>query len=202
MNIRAIIWDLEGVLLQNHGHNLPALVADRLGAPLDATNEIFFSETNDRVDLGEMSQDDFWYYLLDQLGKPRKMKYILDHIFDEELFIDQDLLETIRRYRKTYKVGLITNFSDDLRERLAGPWSVEGAFDAIVISCEVGMVKPDPRIFQLALKKLGVRPHEAVFIDDRPHNVEGARKVGLHAISFENKQQALNELDTLLAAAS
>jgi putative hydrolase of the HAD superfamily len=198
VSIKAIVWDLEGVLLLSRAENLSALVAERLDAPLDITTEVFFSETNDLVDLGEISQKEFWQYLLDQLGKPYSILPALENIFIEELFIDQDLLETIREYRKTYKTGAISNFSDDLRGNLESCWLVDGAFDEIIISCEVGMVKPDPRIFQLMLDRLGCDPHEAVFIDDRPKNIAGAREFGMHTVFFVSREQALSELENIL----
>jgi HAD superfamily hydrolase (TIGR01509 family) len=56
--------------------------------------------------------------------------------------------------------------------------------DDILISAEVGLAKPDPRIYRLAAERLGVRPDEAVFVDDFAANVEGARAVGMRAIHF------------------
>jgi epoxide hydrolase-like predicted phosphatase len=67
-------------------------------------------------------------------------------------------------------------------------------FDETVFSAEVGMAKPDARIYQLILNRLGVEPQEAVFVDDFIENVEGARHLGLHAIHFKNSPQALAAL--------
>jgi putative hydrolase of the HAD superfamily len=81
---------------------------------------------------------------------------------------------------------------------VAETWKFADAFDEMVISAEVGLVKPDPRIYQLAVDRLGVAPADAVFIDDFSRNVEGAQAVGLHAIHFRNPQQARRELEDLL----
>ena len=76
-------------------------------------------------------------------------------------------------------------------------------FDDVVDSCEVGMRKPDPRIYELALDRLGVGAHEAVFVDDAPGNVRAAVAVGLAGVLFgprrEDVPAALAELDRLLA---
>jgi len=200
MTIKALIWDMEGVILHNRSGDLSTLVAEQLGAPVEKTTEIFFSETNDRGDLGKISQDEFWNYVLDQLGKPRSMKPILERIFDEELYVDRDLLDRIHEYHKTLKIGAISNFSSDMREKLEGTWAVGDAFDEVIISCEVGMVKPDPRIYLLMLDRLDAAPREAVFIDDRPKNIAGAAEVGLHTILFKTKEQALADLEEILHA--
>jgi HAD superfamily hydrolase (TIGR01509 family) len=69
----------------------------------------------------------------------------------------------------------------------------------VIISAEVGLAKPDPRIYQLALERLGVDPPEAVFVDDFLRNVEAARAAGLHAVHFKGPEQARAELEQLLA---
>jgi HAD superfamily hydrolase (TIGR01509 family) len=73
------------------------------------------------------------------------------------------------------------------------------AFDEIVISAEVHMVKPDPRIYLHTLQRLGVGPRQAVFIDDMPRNVEGARSQGLHAVQFRGPAQARSDLERILS---
>ncbi len=70
-------------------------------------------------------------------------------------------------------------------------------FHAWVASCEVGMRKPDPEIYRLALSRARVRAHEAVYIDDRPEMVEAGRRLGLTAIRFETDRQLEEELRAL-----
>ena len=67
-------------------------------------------------------------------------------------------------------------------------------FDVTIFSAEVGLVKPDARIYRLTLEKLGVEPEEAVFVDDFIENVEGAQAVGMKAIHFKSSQQAQQAL--------
>ena len=78
---------------------------------------------------------------------------------------------------------------------------VDELFDVVVDSSAVGMRKPNPAIFHHALELLGgVPPSEAVFLDDSPGNVAGARRAGLHAIHVDELDDALAELDALLSA--
>lgn len=84
-----------------------------------------------------------------------------------------------------FRLGLITNVSDDPTpdlERLG----LKGRFDTVVASCLVGLDKPDPRIFQVALEALGAAPHEAVHVGDlMSADVEGARSAGIKAVLLD-----------------
>ena len=74
------------------------------------------------------------------------------------------------------------------------------AFAGVVVSGRVKLLKPDPAIYRLLLESYGLDPAACLFIDDSPANVEGARKVGLHATRFESPEQverALTEMALL-----
>jgi putative hydrolase of the HAD superfamily len=78
-------------------------------------------------------------------------------------------------------------------------WRVDGAFDHIIASCDVKLIKPDPRIYQLTLERLDCRPDEAVFIDDRPVNVVAAEELGIHGIMYQSREQSLGDLEKVLS---
>jgi epoxide hydrolase-like predicted phosphatase len=109
------------------------------------------------------------------------------------------LLDFIRGLRGRYKVGLLSNAWDDLRQTLHERWDIDGLFDELIISAEVKMVKPDPRIFHLAVDRLKVQPAEAVFIDDILKNVQAAREVGLLAIQYSDYQKTVDEINKYLS---
>lgn len=119
-----------------------------------------------------------------------------------EMVVHDQVVARIRSLRaEGYRVGLITN---NVREASA-TWRalvpVEELFEVIVDSCEVGMRKPNPAIFLHALDRLGSTPAEAVFLDDAPGNVEGARAAGLQGIHVLDPDEALAQLDALLGGA-
>jgi HAD superfamily hydrolase (TIGR01509 family) len=70
-------------------------------------------------------------------------------------------------------------------------------FDVLIFSCWEGIKKPEKKIYELALERLGTRPAEAVFIDDKPRCIKGARKAGLKTILFESIYQVKDELTKL-----
>lgn len=118
-----------------------------------------------------------------------------------ELTLHVQVVDRIRELRaEGYRTGLITN---NVREGSA-TWRamlpLDELFEVVVDSSEVGMRKPNPAIFHHALELLGgVDPATAVFLDDAPGNVAGARAAGLQAIHVENPDEALAALDALLA---
>jgi len=117
-----------------------------------------------------------------------------------EMTVHTQVVDHIRGLRaEGYRLGLITN---NVREGSA-TWRamvpLDELFDVVVDSSEVGMRKPNPAIYLYALDLLGgVDPSEAVFLDDSPGNVDGARRAGLHAIHVEDPDAALAALDVLL----
>jgi putative hydrolase of the HAD superfamily len=93
--------------------------------------------------------------------------------------------------------GLISNAWSGLREFLAREKIID-IFDTVIISAEVGVVKPSARIYEVALEQAKVRANEAVFVDDVAANIEGCEKVGMKGILFKDPQEVLIQLNRLL----
>lgn len=70
-------------------------------------------------------------------------------------------------------------------------------FNVVVVSCDVGLRKPNPKIYNYTLNKLGVKPSEAVFIDNRKWNIDAARKLGIKSILFRNNEQIIARLEKI-----
>ena len=95
------------------------------------------------------------------------------------------------------RTALLSNSGPEVMARVRADHPLEARFDAVVISCEVGLAKPDPRIFRLCLERLGLPADAALFVDDRADNVEAAAGVGLQTLQFEGPD-ALERLRTLV----
>ena len=92
-------------------------------------------------------------------------------------------LELARRLRPHYKLSVLSNADVSLRGRLERD-GIHHLFDDIVVSAEVGVAKPEPVIFHLAVERLGLDAGECVFVDDWDKNVEAARSVGMAAVLY------------------
>jgi putative hydrolase of the HAD superfamily len=80
-------------------------------------------------------------------------------------------------------------------------WDLERRFDVVVISDETGTRKPDPAIYRLAAERLGLPPERCVFVDDLPHNLEPARRIGMAVVLKTGADEAVDELERLLGMA-
>ena len=85
-----------------------------------------------------------------------------------------------------------------MRAIITQQFHLDREVDTTTISAEEGMRKPQPEIYQRALARLVVQPQEALFVDDEPRYVEGARALGMWAVQFKDNAQAIAEIEQLL----
>jgi len=199
MMIKAIFFDLGGVLLRTVDFTPREHLAARLRMNRFELEEfIFGGESGERAQRGEITVQEHWENLRQQINwSPTEFKALLDEFFSQDE-LDYALIDYVRKLRQTYKTALLSNAWDDLRQVIAEKWHIEDAFDTMIISAEVCLAKPDPRIFQFALAQLGVEASQSIFVDDMKRNIEGARAAGLHAIHFQTSLQMRHELEQLL----
>ena len=197
--IEVLVWDLAGVLLHTVKGTFESLLAERLNAPEQAVYDAIRSETNNQWDLGEMDDPSYYTWLLEYLGQPLSKMPILERFVRDDFYVHPQMLAAIRDYHTRYTSVLLTNFPSHLHEFLRTVWNIDGTFDHVIASCDVKLLKPDPRMYRYALEQAGCQPQEAVFIDDRAVNVEGARSVGMQAIQFLDPDQITHDLNALLA---
>ena len=102
------------------------------------------------------------------------------------------------RRAEGYTTAIISNSFVGAREREEEAYRFSELTDLIVYSHEVGILKPDPAIYELCLDRLGMAPDEAVFVDDVEENCEAARTLGMSAVRFQDTAQVIRDLDALL----
>jgi epoxide hydrolase-like predicted phosphatase len=198
MTIRAVFIDFGGVIMRTEDNGPRTRQAERLGmTSRDLEKIIFESESSQRASKGEIQEEAHWQAVAGALGVSRQEA---DKIFPEFFSgdrADAALLDFLRSLRPERKVGLISNAWSGLRTSITRQ-KFDDVFDEMIISAEVGLIKPDPHIYYLALERLGTPPEESVFVDDILVNVEAARAVGMSAIHFTRPEILLEELKHLL----
>jgi HAD superfamily hydrolase (TIGR01509 family) len=201
VSIRGLVFDFGGVLVRMIDDRPRIALANKIGISLSRLDElVFLSETAAKASKGEISVTMHWDAVRKALGlQPEDMPDFLQQYWSAD-DVNWRLLDFIRGLRPRYKVGLLSNAWDDLRKTLHERWNIDGLFDELVISAEVKLVKPDPRIFQLALKRLNILPAETIFIDDINENVQSARQIGLKGILYQSFDQTIGEIKDYLAA--
>lgn len=198
MSIKAVFFDLGGVLVRTEYQAPRQHLAERLGMEYDDLIKIVFdSESAQKATVGEVTAAEHWALIMKRLKRPdSELQSIRDEFFAGDI-VDHELLDFIRSLRGNYKTGLISNAFDDLRPFILRE-KFEDAFDHMIISAEVGAAKPSAKIYQIALDQLEVSANEAVFVDDFYENIEGCEKVGIKGIHFKNPEFTLEQLQKLL----
>jgi epoxide hydrolase-like predicted phosphatase len=194
MPLKAVIFDFGGVLVRTRSQQLRLAWEQRLGLrPGEAAALVFGGESGRAAQHGWISDTDHWAYIQRRLGLDDATLAQFRRDFFAEDGIDTDLLAYIDRLRSQYRVGLLSNATADAR-RFFTASGVAAHFDAITISGEEGVMKPDARIYRIALARLTVEPNEAIFVDDFSENVAAARTLGMMGVHFADPQQARREL--------
>lgn len=102
-----------------------------------------------------------------------------------------------KQLRPKYKIGIISNVMAEYIHLILSEDDMK-LFDDVVLSYKVGVAKPDVEIYKLSLQNLGVKPHEAIFVDDQQRYVEAAEGLGMKGVYFQNFEQMKAELEKLL----
>lgn len=197
--IEGVIFDMGGVLLRTVNPLPREKMAERFGTTCkELERVVFLSESSLRSEVGEISAEDHWKFVLHHFDQKEinPMK-AYDEFFSGDV-LDKELLKFITGLRKHYKFGLLSNAWVDARYHVEKTYSFLDAFDVSVFSYELRIRKPDRKIFEYILDKLRLLPEQAVFVDDFIENVEGARSLGMMGIHFINTFDTVKELNRLL----
>jgi epoxide hydrolase-like predicted phosphatase len=198
LGIDVVFFDLGGVILRTDHQAPREHLAERLNVSYeDLVQVVFEGDSARRASLGEITAQRHWETVASRLGRPVvEAPALRDEFFGGDV-LDRELLEFVRALRSTRRTGVISNAWADMRDYIVTN-RFDDAFDFLIISAEVGMLKPDPRIYELALRRAGVAPAAALLVDDMPANVDAALAVGMSAVLFEDTVQVRRELATRL----
>jgi epoxide hydrolase-like predicted phosphatase len=198
--IKAIIFDFGGVCF--YPGNTNQMIKEALfnsSLPkmkillliLNFRKRRMIKEAVEEFNSGLMDEKKFW----------KKVKEITNYDFDEKEIKEniislnnpiKPVMNVIKKLKRKYKVGLLTNnnsWLDEINKR----HNFYQYFDVVVNSFDVKITKPSEKIYKIVLKRLGVKPEEAVFVDDKKENVDAARRVGMKAIHYKNPKRLIEE---------
>ncbi len=194
--IRAVIFDVGGVLVRTFDHSGRQRWEERLGLPPGGAEALVLnSDMGRHAQRGEIGEEALWAWAGEQLALGDELDTFRGDFWGGDR-VDKSLVALVRALRPRYQTAIISNATDGLRDGLARYGLLE-AFDLVVGSAYEGIMKPHPAIYERALQRLGCAASEAIFIDDAPANVAGAEAVGLHAIQFTPQLDLAAELRQL-----
>ncbi len=181
-----IYFDVNGCLVLYYQRAFAEIAKDT-NAPIDAVETAYW-HYNDEVCRGELTEAEFNARFAERLGVDDIdwLKYYLEAIEPVE-----EMHEVVRWAAENYKVGLLTNIMPGLINRLKQSNILPNInYDAVVDSSEVGITKPDAKIFEIATGLAGCPPQEILFIDDLRTNLTAAEKQGWNILSFDDARPA------------
>ena len=182
---RAVIFDLGGVLLKTVDYAPRHAWDARLGLPPGSVERAAHNRAGwVAAQAGRLSIAEYWRDVAEQMGLPPEDTQQLAVDFYSGDRLDLELIDYIRMLRQNgHQVALLSNETVELRGKL-GQLGILNLFDPVVISAEIGVMKPAAAAYQSVLESLGRPPQETAFVDDRLENVQGARALGIHAIRY------------------
>ncbi len=199
MPIRAVIFDGGGVLVHGTGdRSRKARWEQRLGIEAGTLDRaIWRLPASQRASVGQATADEVWLEVAQHFALSAaetdqlRADYFSDSVWNETL------IGFVRALRPRVRTGLLSNAWPDARASIRDHVN-ESMFDDMIFSAEVGLAKPDRRLYELALDRLRVRAAEAVFVDDVHENVEAAQAIGMVGIRFVSTEQTITDIEQYL----
>ncbi|HLY28971.1 MAG TPA: HAD family phosphatase [Aggregatilineales bacterium] len=202
MGVQAIIFDY-GNVLDHVDDPRPWLarrdaVAARFNMSGDAFWDLLYqTEPWQECKRGRMTYPVFWNAILSPLGltDSAQQAKLVDELFEGRDHINAQMVQLLRELKPHYRLGVLSNTHDPhMAVRIRDQHGLKNVFDDVVSSAAVGLAKPDPEIYWLALQRLDAAPGEALFVDDMLRNTRAAQALGIPAILFENPAKLQQEL--------
>jgi putative hydrolase of the HAD superfamily len=196
---RALVLDYGEVLSRPQRPGAQGLMAALLGVTEPAMHEVYWRWRRE-YDLG-LPVEEYWAQVGTDLGVA-----IDDRLRGELIAIDVDswtdyreeTWELAAQFRQGGgRLAMLSNGVPEIVSRIRAERDLPALFDVVVISYEVALTKPEPEIYRLTLNRLGVLPGDALFVDDRPENVEAAGALGLRTLQFTG-DHSVDELRRLI----
>jgi putative hydrolase of the HAD superfamily len=197
--LKILFLDVGGVLLTNGwGHESRQRAAEQFGfdyLEMDVLHDFMFNT----YEIGRITLDEYLDTVV--FNQPREFtrEDFKAFMFSQSLELPE-MLQWLIAWKKenpNFRIISINNEGRELNEYRIKKYKLHRCFDAFISSCEVGMRKPDPGIFRLAMGVAQARPEQCVYFDDRVMLVEAARKLGINALhhqGFESTRTILEKL--------
>ena len=195
--IETVIFDLGNVLLPFDWGIARKRMCQRTGCSRRELEDfIVTTPFLGQLEVGQLTAQDFFKIVARDLRFTGPQAEF-DEIWSDIFTIDEAMVGLSQTLKGSYRRFILSNTSPQHIEFVFAKYPVLRDFDGHILSYEVGLMKPDRRIYELALQRFGIVAERAVFIDDLPANVAGACAVGLAAIQHKSFQKTRRELTRL-----
>ena len=196
MAIKAIVFDIGGVLEITPNLGIDEQWEKKLnlktGELYERLREVWKGGSLGTISIQQVHED---FGRLMEWDETQVNAY-MDDVWREYLgALNVELADYFRSLRPKYKTAIISNSFVGAREKEAEHYQFDTICDFIIYSHEVGLSKPDPRIFALACERLGLQPNEIIFVDDHADVYASAVEMGMHCFEFNDNAQIIAEIE-------
>lgn len=210
--IRAIVSDFGGVLTTPLLSSFVA-VQDEIGIPAEDLGKAMRAATEKRgenplfeLERGELAEAAFLDLLADALEPllgHRPHLHRFREVYFEALHPNEEMIELMHDLKASgLKMSMLTNNVREWEPLWRSMLPVDEIFEEIVDSAFVGCRKPEPRIYELTLERIGMPAESCLFVDDLRPNCEGAEALGMRVVHFRDNEQAIGEIRAALGASA
>jgi putative hydrolase of the HAD superfamily len=199
---KAVLFDLGGVLVPWPREDYFESWARRFGVDPARIHELLFHRGDvEAANVGAITAEEYCRRCSGRVsvGEEHVLELLAGAFGGEGL--NEPLVAYARALRGRVRVGALTNNWSFARAILARR-GVDDLFEVIINSAEEGVMKPDRRIYEIALQRLSLQAGDVVFVDDREENIVAARDVGMFAVHFQTTERAIEELEEVIGDGS
>lgn len=198
-NIKAIIFDVGGVIELYESRDVKETIAELVGVPYEKLRQVYF-EYNHLTNVGNISWEDMIVKAVSRFDVSPEIEdkiRILARDSRNKAKINTELLALFPVFKKLgLKIGILSNDTTNLRKRLKEK-GIINLVDEVAISAEIGFQKPHLEAFQAIFDKLHVKAEETVFVDDSVRSLEKSTEIGYIPILFKNNEQLKADLSNI-----
>lgn len=198
MNIKVITFDLDGVYFPNGKANFIKSLGN-LGISEDEAKRVFFKspQMNQEYKTGKMTDEEFWTWAVSEWKLSLPWHEIVKIMIDG-YDVNSDVVEVVKKLRKSgYKTAICTSNFPARISGLHNKYSFLNDFDIKVLSYEIGINKPDKRLYEELVARSGVAPEQVVLADDDANSIAGAKAVGITTFLYEGFEKYVDQLKSV-----
>lgn len=196
--VHAVVLDYGEVLCQAADPEAMARMAIAAGSSAASFFDVYWRFRED-YDRGVFDGPGYWRKVSEAAGRswtPAQVTALIEQDIALWTRFDARMVAWVEALiARGVKVGLLSNMVAEIGRHLKAHLEILARFSHVTYSCEIGSIKPEPRIYQHVLDGLGVPASDALLIDDRQVNIDGAAAIGMHGIRFQGYDELLRAID-------
>jgi len=199
MKYKVIGFDYSGVITESSGSDFTLNTCKILNIDKETFFDVYLNH-NHLLNTTDIDSKDFWKILLKKWDRENKEKEFFEFLKlskSSDNKFNYELLDFIKELKNFgYKIALLSNNTSKLNKTLIEA-GIDILFDLILISGDVGCMKPSVEIFQMLCGRLEIDPKELIFVDDFNKNFINAEKVGFTPVLFNNNKELKDKFKEL-----